>query len=465
MRSIGWIQNRWFFIIALLLLPCLVEGCAGKQEALTKDTHFQAETRDVDSLRQNLSPHADKAGSNKRLLTESDQAKRNERYNRLFFSPWEQARGSIKPRDAFGEMDRLSRLRKQGKPAGYAENLRPWTDARWNAVVANAARATYPSRADKAITVHSAPLRSLPTHSPWFVHPAQPGQGFPFDMLQATTLPPGTPVLVLHASADGAWLFVETALLSGWIPTEDTAFVDASARAKYRTGQYAAILHDNVSLRDTAGRYLTLAHIGAILPIVQTNADSLCVLVPARDATGQAVLCESVVSADDAAPKPLVLTPGNVARLGNAIMGQPYGWGGLLENRDCSLMIRDMFAPFGIWLPRNSSVQGKSWSTVSLKGLSNDEKMKKILREGRPFGSLLWLPGHITLYVGENKGEPIIFHDIWGVRTRGDGRVSGRFIIGRAAITTTRPGRELSEVAPDALLINRIARMTTLPAF
>jgi hypothetical protein len=64
--------------------------------------------------------------------------------------------------------------------------------------------------------------------------------------------------------------------------------------------------------------------------------------------------------------------------------------------------------------------------------------------EGVPFATLLWLRGHITLYIGEYKGEPVMFHNVWGVRTD-DGNGEGRHIIGRAVVTSLQPGAELKK--------------------
>ena len=88
------------------------------------------------------------------------------------------------------------------------------------------------------------------------------------------------------------------------------------------------------------------------------------------------------------------------------MMGQPYGWGGYLFNRDCSLAMRDLFVPFGVWLPRNSSAQAKAWQYISFVKASPAGKEGIIKDEGVPFATLLWLRGHITLYIGTYKANP-----------------------------------------------------------
>ncbi|MFR4118197.1 MAG: SH3 domain-containing protein [Bilophila wadsworthia] len=328
-------------------------------------------------------------------------------------------------------------------------------------LTANAARDAYPSRFDKAITVRPTVLREAPTHKPRFGNPAEAGEGYPFDMFMYSTLPVGMPLLVVHTSADGAWVFVETGLVSGWVPTEDTAVTDAPFRSRYENGTYAVIVRDDVPLVDELGRYVTTGSLGTMLPLSGGSGSSLWLLVPVRDPQGRAVAVPVRVSPSDVVRKPIPLTARAAAEIGNRMMGQPYGWGGYLFNRDCSLAMRDLFVPFGVWLPRNSSAQAKAWQFISFVKASPSGKESIIKDEGVPFATLLWLRGHITLYIGEYKGEPVMFHNVWGVRTD-DGNGEGRHIIGRAVVTSLQPGAELPNVRRENLILSRLKGMSVL---
>jgi cell wall-associated NlpC family hydrolase len=158
------------------------------------------------------------------------------------------------------------------------------------------------------------------------------------------------------------------------------------------------------------------------------------------------------------------MTAENMAAIANELVNEPYGWGGLHGNRDCSAMVRDLFAPFGIWLPRNSAHQAKQGgSFIDLSDLSADEKEGVILAQGVPYLTLLWRPGHIMLYIGSYEGEPLVFHNMWGISTRDLLGRRGRRIVGHAAITTLHPGRELFGYdAASADLKKNIIGMTLL---
>lgn len=67
------------------------------------------------------------------------------------------------------------------------------------------------------------------------------------------------------------------------------------------------------------------------------------------------------------------------------MMGQHYGWGGMFGLRDCSAMTRDLLAPFGIWLPRNSVAQARTGSVLPLEGMSTAEKKPPYCVTASPF--------------------------------------------------------------------------------
>ena len=146
------------------------------------------------------------------------------------------------------------------------------------------------------------------------------------------------------------------------------------------------------------------------------------------------------------------------------MIGEPYGWGGLYGNRDCSSMTRDFFSVFGIWLPRHSEDQVKeAGAYIDLQGLSPQQKEKIILEQGVPYLSLLWRKGHVMLYIGQKDGRALIFHNIWGIRTKDIQGREGRKIIGQAVITTLQPGQELRDIdSPAGSLLSNISAMNIL---
>ncbi len=440
-------KSRFGIIVLVSFLLLTLAGCAVRPVGVADLERFpQDATRYLP---------ADSAA----LVAADVQGGLDARYNQRFFAPWRLQKASLPAREAFWG------VASYGNRQGFGENLQPLEKARWEQLVASLQQENYPSLARPAITVRNTACRVFPTRRPFFLDPARAGEGFPFDYFQNSALWAGTPLLVTHTSSDGAWLFAEAGMVAGWLPAQDLAFADDIFITAYQTGRYVALLRDDVTLREESGTFLTQTHLGALFPLLAEEADGLQVLVPVREADGQATARVARLAPEDAAVKPLPLQPARIAELVNRIIGQPYGWGGLFENRDCSATLRDLLTPFGLWLPRNSSEQAKSGGTfVDLAGLDIEEKRRRLLDQGVPFYTLLWLKGHIGLYLGPDplSGEPMLLHNLWGVRTTDAEGREGRVVIGRLVITSLQPGEERADVE-DGRFYRAIRGMTILP--
>ena len=159
-------------------------------------------------------------------------------------------------------------------------------------------------------------------------------------------------------------------------------------------------------------------------------------------------------------PHPLPFTPDILPLIGNEILS-PYGWGEVFRNRDCSATTRDFFLAFGLWLPRNSHQQINAGPFLSLAGLAASDKERIIREQGLPFRTLLYLPGHILLYVGSQSDKPLALHTTWGLRyTTSDG-LENKCIIGRTVVSGLELGKELS--LSKGTLLERLEGMLVLP--
>ena len=392
------------------------------------------------------------------LLPEAEQAALHDRAIERFFAPWHLSRASLTRAQAFWGVDAY------GKRQGYAENLQPYPQERWERLVALQDMGAYPSLGIPAIVTRNTSVRVLPSMRPFFLDPSRPGEGFPFDYFQNSAMWMGQPVYISHTTSDHAWFFIETAFVNGWVRSEDVAVADPEFRAQYQTRVMAALLLDDTALVGS-GRFLGQTHIGAIFPLHSRLGDALTVKVPVRGATGRAEVVLATLNPLQATPMPLPLTSRAVAGLAGAMSGQLYGWGGMFENRDCSSTLRDLFLPFGVWLPRNSAQQARlGGKFVSLEGLDEEAKLEAIRTQGAPFASFLWLPGHIGLYLGtDGRGEPLLLHNIWGVRTSLPGGGEGRAVLGRLVISTLRLGEDRPDVVRGGFL-GRIRGLTILGA-
>lgn len=467
-------------VLCILLLGMSLSVCACGYRAKDPVAAYLEDQRvaDLKLISQNPANHLP-LQADLPQMTCAEQAVQFAAFKEFHFAPWQQTETSHSKEDAFWGTTAFPHTK------GYAENLLPWSREAMAQLVARQNMDAYPNMARHAITVRNSSLRVLPTVKPYFLSPVLPGEGFPFDYFQNSSVHVGTPLFVSHKSVSGKWLHVETAYATGWIPASDVAYVTEEQKALFMSGTLYALMHDDLALKTMSGEYLSTGFVGAVFPLSATPVPagalkkcdsehaetqqpacaecmqqcvSSCVgqldvsnvqlWVPARTITGAAEFFSVPLAYADVAQMPVTFTPRALANLAKDIVGQRYGWGGLFLNRDCSSSVRDLFTPFGVWLPRNSGAQAaKGEEAVPLEGLTAEEKQEIIITKGIPFFSLIGMKGHIGIYLGyEPKTKmPLMLHDIWGVRTV-DGDTVGRAIIGRLSITTLRPGEERRDV-------------------
>lgn len=345
----------------------------------------------------------------------------------------------------------------------YGENLQPLTHEEIDKIIDSTNFEAFGSINAYAIMSANAQMRNLPTLKPFFRKTTLPGEGYPFDYLQTSRIHVGEPILISHYSKDGAWAFVESSFAAGWLSVDHFVLLNVQERTSLIKAQKIAITKDNVSLYNDKQRFITYAKVGAILPIEREDDDFFYAYIYRADASLHAQKLTLFVPKDIAKRVPIAFTQDNITHIGQELIGEKYGWGGYLTNRDCSAMTRDFLSPFGVWIPRNSAAQKNFGDYMSLKDLTPKEKEAMILKHGIAFLSLIYLKGHIMLYAGEFEGKPLVMHNIWGVRTMDEGN-EGRNIIGKAVITDLYVGANQANVPESGLLINRIEGITIKPA-
>jgi cell wall-associated NlpC family hydrolase len=395
--------------------------------------------RDLTDLSQDPLSYVDRNAADTPLLSAPEQARQNAESDLLYFAPWHRTEPRHTP-----ELASWGFREYAGNP-GYGKGGRPHPPDWIRKMAMNAHLDDYPQGIFPAVTVNRTDFRHLPTREPHSSYPKGPGKGYPFDNLQESSAPAGMPVLVTLVSRDRKWFLTETSHLLGWVPATNIAAVDPEFMKTWENGRYVTIVRDKTPVRD-AKTVLYRAPLGAVFPKAGEDAERTWIWTAARDARGKALLRKAAVAKEAAADKPLPFTPRNVARLARELAGEPYGWGGLGGKRDCSALVRDLFVPFGLWLPRNSGEQARAGKFTSFRNLSSMEKEAIIVREGAPWRTLLWTPGHIMLYIGVHQEKPLIFHNFWSIKTRDADGKKGRVIVGRAAVTTLHPGRELQNL-------------------
>lgn len=403
-----------------------------------------------------LVPHHDDAaywampqGSKPRetLISDTAQTKHYEKFKTNFFAPWSAdiVQNQIAKESYPKVLASIVRAYRNeidnadNKPI-IQTNFRPFDHAWLDKIVSNA---DYPQfdklqyePNNRAIVTHNTFVRVFPTHDTYY-RAYHSGRINPFDRLQMSVAWAGTPVYILGKTRDGAWYYIYTQSYSGWAQAKDIAYVDDDFIAAWQNEdtQLYGLLKNNVSLLQANNqRFITQAGIGAIFPGKEIDG-KIYLDVPNADKCRQANIVQAVLPESEtplAMAMPIPATRENFAAVIQDMVSRPYAWGGGCYFSDCSLELKNIYTPFGIWLARHSKTQTEGVRREKLDDMNNLKQRLDYLREhGKPFMTLVYIGGHIMLYVGEDEhNSPVLYQNMW--QKHGNGRNYEQYIVGQS---------------------------------
>ncbi|MDR2341650.1 MAG: SH3 domain-containing protein [Campylobacteraceae bacterium] len=313
----------------------------------------------------------------------------------------------------------------------------------------------YGSVLEHAITTKNTNLRLLPTDKPLF-KASNKSFDYPFDTIQNSFINIMQPITISHYSTDFAWAFVESSIASGWIKSNELAIVDKETIRKIKTAPKIVITKDNAPIYYKEGLFAHYLKAGSVLPAYKYENGRYSAFIVDTQKDGNGFIADVIISKEFARPFPLRFDSFNVKKIINELLNENYGWGGLYNNRDCSALTKDFFSIFGIWLPRNSRAQKNAALYFDISKLTAAQKEEKLRELAQPYLTLIYMPGHIMLYVGEDEGRALVMHNIWGL-TNSKGE---KFLIGKSIISDLYIGENLPDMEKKNLLMNKIQGFT-----
>ena len=245
---------------------------------------------------------------------------------------------------------------------------------------------------------------------------------FDFDYQALVSVRMNEPVAVFTTSADGKFYQVVTSCCSGWLPVEDVAICKDKAEwlsawdipADRRLVFYGDKMYTDYSKTapETSARLITMATVLERMD-AQKPGDlvsnrlplhNYAVYLPVRNEDGSYAKVPALINAREMLSEDyLPLTGANLARVALASLGGAYGWGGSLQNEDCTSLNRSIFLCFGLNLPRNGNWQWVLDMPKSDVAYMTTEE-KEMLLDKLPLGTLLTFPGHQMMYLGKVDG-------------------------------------------------------------
>lgn len=265
-------------------------------------------------------------------------------------------------------------------------------------------------------TVRRSNLKIFPTASIIGDEPGDPG----FDLFQNSTVLAAEPLLILHHSADLQWYFVQINNCGGWLPAVDVAISDRETWLEYQDQKDFLVVTANHLKLDADPLNPEISELefsmGCKLPLVGATESSAAldmrvahgnylIKLPTRNVVGQLEFkIAALPISNDVVEGYMPYTRANIIRQAFKMQGDRYCWGGMLNGRDCSSMVMELYRCFGFRLARNSEAQAISTGkTVSFKNYDRVER-ENLMNQIMP-GAVLHFPGHEMLYLGEEGGR------------------------------------------------------------
>ncbi|MCK9613915.1 MAG: SH3 domain-containing protein [Candidatus Omnitrophica bacterium] len=279
-----------------------------------------------------------------------------------------------------------------------------------------------------------------------------------FDELQNSSLDVGTPLVILHESKDGLWIYADAPSSSGWFKKERVAFCEPSELKDLLSEENFVVITSakaDIFLDESLTKYYDYVRMGAKFTFNETgNPRAFEITIPLRAKDGKFSAQKAYIKKQDANIGYLPYTARNIIEQAFKLLNSPYGWGGMDGEQDCSSYIQEIFMTVGITLPRNSSAQAKIGIPLVKAGSETEEKLKIIKQEAIPGATILQMKGHIVLYIGMHKNTPYVIHE-----THGYGQMSGSENISRVVNRVIVSDLSLGEGSKKGSLISRITNI------
>ena len=342
--------------------------------------------------------------------------------------------------------------RRPARPL-YDETGQPVPAATLDAQMAALALDKVPAsqQARFGLVVRRAALRSFPTNLRVFSRQGDTD----IDRFQETAEFPGTPVAIVHASADGRWLFVVSPRYAAWVERDAVAegtrehVLAYADEAPYRV--ITGAVERTVYTREQPGVSQLALDMGVRVPLAQGLApdqpvngqhaySSYALELPIRQADGSLAFSPALLQKNtDTAADYLPLTRANLIRQAFKFLGERYGWGHAYDARDCSGFVSDVYRSMGVQMPRNTSAQAVSPGLDHTAFTDKDGRdVRERAVEQLQVGDLIYIPGHVMMMLGRIDGEPYVIHDTQGLSYR-DGGAMRRVKLNEVSVTPLRP--------------------------
>lgn len=267
------------------------------------------------------------------------------------------------------------------------------------------------------VSLNKLSLRTFPTEAGAYDSP----NSTQLDRFQETACPPCEAVLILHESKDKKWYFVQMYNYRGWVKADGVVLAkDKKSVFDYVDSQnFIMVTGNSISLDDNTNSEVNrVFYMGNKIPLdseketIKDNKSYYVVKLPIRTKEGYLDFTTGLIArTKDAVKGYLPYTRENIIKQAFKLQGDKYDWGNKFIGRDCSSFVADIYKTVGLTLPRNGGDQESGYGKLYKFSASDSiEKRNLILDDVKP-GAAIFLPGHVTMYIGKFNGVHYMIHD------------------------------------------------------
>jgi len=276
-----------------------------------------------------------------------------------------------------------------------------------------------------ALVVNRSDMRAYPTDDRYY----KSTESQNLDRFQENGLFPGDELAVLHVSADNEWSFVQSYNYAAWVRSKNIALGDRLVIRKYKDASRFLVITGDKVLTSFNPEIPALSELqldmGIRVPLAdatdrsnnlygQNPYASHTVLLPLRNASGELEIKPALIARKEDVNKGFIpFTRENITRQAFKFLGERYGWGHSYNARDCTGFVMEIYKTFGIYMPRNTGQQGSGTFGANTRftvGSTEEEKLHAL--KNMDIGDLIYVPGHVLMYIGDVDGEPYVIHDV-----------------------------------------------------
>lgn len=234
---------------------------------------------------------------------------------------------------------------------------------------------------------------------------------------QETVLNPLQNVVILHRSSNNQWFFVQSNNYYGWVKASNILLMQQSKWLQFykqKQTNFFVVTSPTLtiqSLQFSMGAvlaYKTINNVAnLIVPTVNSNKAFTIKYIPLTQQDMQNLHLGFVN-----------YSANNLVTQAFKYLNMHYAWGGVdiygNYGVDCSSFVQNVYSVFGINLPRNTTDQAQYalGTNIDISTKTNTEKAQ-YLQQNAKIGDLLFLPGHVMLYLGQKTDSLYAIHSVY----------------------------------------------------